>query len=103
MSACEFISLDPAITYINIKGSLLAHLLVSPLYLTSIVVGGGDGGFDLAAYERAFYGRYPSGSRLRVYFLTLLLHNYLGLTAGQPASLPAVPDQHCGGRRGWWF
>ncbi len=53
---------------------LLAHLLVSPLYLTGIVIGGGDGGFDLAACERAFYGRYPSGSRLRVYFLTLLLH-----------------------------
>ncbi len=28
---------------------------------------------------------------------------YLGLAAGPPASLPAVPDQHCGGRRGWWF
>jgi hypothetical protein len=41
-----------------IKGSLLTHLLVSPLYLTSIVVGGGDGGFDLAACERAFCGRY---------------------------------------------
>jgi hypothetical protein len=71
MSACEFIS-RPC-DDINIWGSLLAHLLHSPLYLTSIVVGGGDGGFDLAACERAFYGRYPSGSRLRVYFLTLLL------------------------------
>jgi hypothetical protein len=60
-----------------IKGSLLTHLLVSPLYLTSIVVGGGDSGFDLAACERAFYGRYPSGSRLRVYFLTLLLRVFI--------------------------
>ncbi len=40
---------------------------------------------------------------LRVYFSTLLLPKYSGLAAGQPTCLPAVPDQHCGGRWGWWF